>query len=550
MHDAHKDGAGAGDRAGARDDRGIALVQQRSVDSRDAQLKLANVKIELNQLQTAPFQASPTTGGSPRVARKLMRTGRQRIAGTLAELRGGAPPPELQRVSRPLRRNFADLDKIYAIGASGRAYGRRADRFAGTSRAFAAEASALLDAAAKTYNDRASRSQMEASVVSSAAILLLLAAFWFLYWRSARARSTAESLVRENKRLLAASRVEALSDSLTGLRNRRALMNDIAAHLEDATEDRPMVLALFDLDGFKQYNDTFGHQAGDSLLTRLGERLEMATDGRAIAYRMGGDEFCVLGRAGNDRGASTVSLASAALSAVGDAFEIGSSHGVTHLPEEATTGAEALRLADQRMYAHKAGRASARRQSTDVLLQVLSERSLDLHRRPGDVDRFARLTAESFHLSEHEVTRIELAAELHDVGKTAIPDAILNKPGPLDAEEWEFVRGHTLVGERIVRAAPSLAHAAGLVRSCHERPDGTGYPDGLVAAQIPLGASIIAVAAAFHAMVSDRPYQDAMEPDAALAELRRCAGTQFDPQVVENFCALAREGHEAAVAVA
>jgi diguanylate cyclase (GGDEF)-like protein len=529
---------------------GISMVQQRSVASRDAQLKLAHVKIELNQLQTAPFQASPTTGGSPRVARKLMATGKQRIAGTLAELRGEAPPPELQRVSRPLRRNFADLGKIYAIGASGRAYGRRADRLAGTSRAFAAEASALLDSAAQSYDARASRSQMEASVVSGAAILLLLAAFSLFYRRSARARSTAEALVRENKRLLAASRVEALSDSLTGLRNRRALMNDIAAHLEDTTEDRPMVLALFDLDGFKQYNDTFGHQAGDALLTRLGERLEMATDGRALAYRMGGDEFCVLGRAGNDRGASTVSLASAALSAVGDAFEIGSSHGVAHLPAEATTGAEALRLADQRMYAHKAGRASARRQSTDVLLQVLSERSLDLHRRPGDVDRLARLTAESFHLPEHEVKRIELAAELHDVGKTAIPDAILNKPGGLDAEEWEFVRGHTLVGERIVRAAPSLAHAADLVRSCHERPDGAGYPDGLVAEQIPLGASIIAVAAAFHAMVSDRPYQEAMEVDAALAELRRCSGTQFDPQVVENFCVLAPEGHGAVLGVA
>ncbi len=390
----------------------------------------------------------------------------------------------------------------------------------------------------------------EASVVSGGAILLLLAAFWWLYRRSARARSTAESLVQENKRLLAASRVEALSDSLTGLRNRRALMKDVAAHLEDATEERPIVLALFDLDGFKQYNDTFGHQAGDSLLTRLGERLEMATDGRALAYRMGGDEFCVLGRAGNDRGAETVSLASAALSAIGDAFEIGSSHGVAHLPTEATTGADALLLADQRMYEHKAGRASARRQSTDVLLQVLSERSLDRHRQPGDVDRLARLTAESFHLPEHEVKRIELAAELHDVGKTAIPDAILNKPGTLDAEEWEFVRGHTLVGERIVRAAPSLAHAAELVRSCHERPDGNGYPDGLAGEQIPLGARIVAVADAFHAMVSERPYRKAMEVDDALAELQGCSGTQFDPQVVTNFCALAPARHETVVEVA
>jgi HD-GYP domain-containing protein (c-di-GMP phosphodiesterase class II) len=219
------------------------------------------------------------------------------------------------------------------------------------------------------------------------------------------------------------------------------------------------------------------------------------------------------------------------------------------MPAEATSGAEALRLADQRMYSHKAGRSSARRQSTDVLLQVLSERSLGLYPESGEVDRLARLIAESMRLPEHEVRRIELAAKLHDVGMTAIPDAIINKPGRLDAEEWEFVRGHTLVGERIVRAAPSLAHAADLVRSCHERPDGAGYPDRLAGDQIPLGASIIAVAGAFHAMISDRPYQAALPVDEALAELRRCSGSQFHPQVVENFCTLSRQRDETAVGV-
>ncbi len=519
----------------------ISLFQQRSVDSRDAQLKLANVKIELNQLQTAPFQASPTTGGSPDVARKLMRTGKRRIVRTLGELRADAPPPELGRVSSPLRANFAALDKIYVIGASGREYGRRADRLAGISRGFSAEASGLLDAAGEKYHERATGSQRQATLGSGAVILVLLGAFWWFYRRSVREHATAESLAQENHRLLAISRVEALSDALTGLRNRRALMNDIAAHLEDATEARPMVLGLFDLDGFKQYNDTFGHQAGDALLTRLGERLEMATDGRALAYRMGGDEFCVLGLAGQDKGKVVVSLAAAALTASGDAFDIGCSYGVTQLPVEANTGSEALRMADQRMYAHKAGRSSASRQSTDVLLQVLSERSLGLHRPLGEVARLARLTAESFGVPDHEATRIELAAELHDVGKTAIPDVILNKPGRLDAEEWEFIRGHTLVGERIVRAAPSLAHTADLVRWCHERPDGTGYPDGIAGEEIPLGAAIIGVADAFHAMVLERPYRVAMPVEEALAELRRCSGTQFDPEVVEHFCTIVRD---------
>ena len=519
----------------------ISLFQQRSVDSRDAQLKLANIKIELNQLQTTPFQASPTTGGDPLSAGARMRTGKQRIARTLGELRADAPPAELERVSGPLRADYAALDEIYWIGASGREYGPRADRLAGISRGFGAAATELLDAAGAHYHERADRSQRQATLASGAVILLLLGAFWWFYRRSVRARAIGESLMQENQRLLAASRVEALSDSLTGLRNRRALINDITARIEEATEERPMILALFDLDGFKQYNDTFGHQAGDSLLTRLGERLEMATEGRAVAYRMGGDEFCVLGPAGEDGGKAVVSLAAAALSAIGDAFEIGCSYGVAQLPAEAGTGSDALDVADQRMYAHKAGRSSASRQSTDVLLQVLSERSLGLHRPLGDVARLARLMAESFELPEHEVKRVELAAELHDIGKTAIPDAILNKPGTLDSEEWEFIRRHTLVGERIVRAAPSLAHTADLVRSCHERPDGTGYPDGLAGDEIPLGAAIIAVADAFHAMVSERPYRAPMPVEAALAELRACSGTQFRPAAVQMFCAIARD---------
>jgi HD-GYP domain-containing protein (c-di-GMP phosphodiesterase class II) len=129
-----------------------------------------------------------------------------------------------------------------------------------------------------------------------------------------------------------------------------------------------------------------------------------------------------------------------------------------------------------------------------------------------------------------------LAAELHDVGKAAIPDAILDKPGALDLKEWDFISRHTLIGERIIRAAPALAHVAELVRASHERFDGTGYPDALCGEEIPLGARIIAVCDAFDAMVSVRVYRRTVSSQEAVEELRRCAGTQFDPQVVETFC--------------
>jgi two-component system cell cycle response regulator len=143
---------------------------------------------------------------------------------------------------------------------------------------------------------------------------------------------------------------------------------------------------------------------------------------------------------------------------------------------------------------------------------------------------------------------VRLAGRLHDVGKTAIPAAILDKPGPLDEPEWEFVRRHPLIGERIVLAAPALASTAELIRSSHERIDGHGYPEALAAADIPLGSRIIAVCDAFDAMTCDRSYRQAMSTDEAIEELRRNAGTQFDRAVVAAFAealAVHRGSHDA-----
>jgi HD-GYP domain-containing protein (c-di-GMP phosphodiesterase class II) len=190
------------------------------------------------------------------------------------------------------------------------------------------------------------------------------------------------------------------------------------------------------------------------------------------------------------------------------------------------------------MYAQKnAGRTSASRQSKDVLLSALAERNPDLRAHLRGVGDLAEATALRLGLSHDEVEQVRHAAELHDVGKVAVPDAILTKPGPLDADEWAFIRRHTLIGERIVSAAPALGRVARLVRSSHERWDGHGYPDALAGDEIPLGARIVAVADAFDAMTSRRPYSLPRPPEAALEELRRCAGTQFDAQVVEAFAA-------------
>jgi HD-GYP domain-containing protein (c-di-GMP phosphodiesterase class II) len=252
---------------------------------------------------------------------------------------------------------------------------------------------------------------------------------------------------------------------------------------------------------------------------------------------MGGDEFCALFSADGQLAEPLIVGTAAALSEHGEGFEIGCSYGSIELPLEASQVAEALRIADQRMYAQKnAGRASASRQSTDVLVRALAERNTLLRSHlGGGVPEIAEATALGLNLSHEVVEQIRHAAELHDVGKVAVPDAILTKPGPLDPEDWEFVRRHTIIGQRIIGAAPALVRVAALVRHSHERWDGAGYPDNLVGAEIPMGARIVAVADAFEAMTSPRPYAPQRTPEVALEELARCAGTQFDPVVVEAF---------------
>ena len=348
---------------------------------------------------------------------------------------------------------------------------------------------------------------------------------------------------QENVGLLSDSRQDAITDALTGLHNRRALIADLRTGIAAASTDRPMALALFDLDGFKHYNDSFGHPAGDALLQRLGASLSARLGHRGTAYRMGGDEFCALIDGSAPEIDEEVRGAADALSASGEGFTIGCSYGSVLLPLEAASPESALRLADIRMYTQKrSGRASASRQSKDVLLRVLQERNPTLHTHLRDVAELAVATARGFGLSSEEIEEIRLAAELHDVGKVAIPDAILDKPAGLDHDEWAFIRRHTLIGERIITAAPALMKVGALVRSSHENVDGSGYPDQLRGGAIPLGSRIISVCDAFDAMTTDRSYRRAMSDEQAIAELHRCAGTQFDPTVVERFCqALSRQ---------
>ncbi|HEU4942665.1 MAG TPA: diguanylate cyclase [Gaiellaceae bacterium] len=344
---------------------------------------------------------------------------------------------------------------------------------------------------------------------------------------------------RRNAHLLEASRRDAETDALTGLANRRRLLLDLENRISAGV---PTILLLFDLDGFKSYNDAFGHPAGDALLHRLALRLGTATEPYGRAYRMGGDEFCVIADGDTlDRG-RVISAALRALRDAGEGFEIGSAYGAAILPDEANELSEAMRIADTRLYGNKdSRRASAGRQTREVLLSALAERDAGLRGHHSAVAQLARAVGEKLELAESELQDLVLAAELHDVGKLAIPDSILSKEGPLTEDEWVFVHRHTVIGERILSSAPALARIGRIVRSTHERLDGLGYPDGLAGEQIPLLSRIVAACDAFHAMVEDRPYRAAIGEDHAVAEIRRCSGTQFDPAVVEALIEARRE---------
>jgi two-component system cell cycle response regulator len=330
-------------------------------------------------------------------------------------------------------------------------------------------------------------------------------------------------------------RTQATTDALTGLGNRRELLADLQRQMDPVTGEQPALLTLFDLNGFKNYNDTFGHPAGDALLMRLGSALADAVvpfGGRT--YRPGGDEFCVIADA--TRRHALEQAASRALSETGEGFAISTAFGTVAIPGDTGDAAEAMRQADHAMYAQKqSGRATAGRQITDALMRALAERHPDLGDHLSGAAELVTEVGMRLDIAGEELTQLRQAATLHDIGKVAIPDPIINKRGALDDEEWAFMRRHTLIGERIIAAAPALGSAARLVRSSHEAFDGSGYPDGLTGVEIPLGARIIAICDAFDAMISKRPNSQSKTTGEALTELHRCAGTQFDPAIVATL---------------
>jgi len=349
----------------------------------------------------------------------------------------------------------------------------------------------------------------------------------------------------------------ALTDPLTGLGNHRHFHERLARELEHALRyDRPLALCLVDVDDFKRVNDRFGHPAGDSVLSQVSARLRQTGE----AFRLGGDEFAVLLPGFEAPDALTAAESIIDRIATIDFGHIGAvtvSAGIAIAPEHARERDELLRLVDSALYwAKEYGKNRARVYRPDVVELA------DLRRLASAGDRAGRLRAAAslaravdardvytgnhsqrvaqlavrlaarLGLSREELELTQLAASLHDVGKLALPEDLLCKPEQLTEPEWATLRQHAQIGFRMLESL-GVDPVAKWVLHHHERWDGSGYPDSLAGTEIPVGARIIFVADAFDAMTSDRIYRRRRSRDEALAEILRCAGTQFDPSVVE-----------------
>ncbi len=362
------------------------------------------------------------------------------------------------------------------------------------------------------------------------------AAFWLTVgliacvfsWLVETARKQSGALQREHQR--------AMNDETTRLGNAAKLKVDIATALA-ANQRRALVLV--ELDGVQAYYDSFGYGPGDLLIRNFAKRLsENVAPLQGVAYRIEANRFATLIPAELSQQGEAVLVATGLLQEVAEEFSVGGSYGEAMLADDADSPEGVLQVAGQRLAARKQRqRGSARRQAYAVLMEALGARHPKRRDNMHAVAYRAIALGRRLGMERDEIDDISLAAGLQDIGLLAVPEAILDKSTPLEEAEVAVLRCHPAAGERIIAAAPELAKVASIVGAASERYDGSGIR-GLAADQIPIGARIIAVAAAYTAMTSARPYSPAVSTEEALAELRRCAATQFDPRVVE---ALAEE---------
>jgi diguanylate cyclase (GGDEF)-like protein len=332
-----------------------------------------------------------------------------------------------------------------------------------------------------------------------------------------------------------------LYDQLTAIYNRAFFEEELKR--QSCGREYPIAVISADLDGLKLINDTLGHEKGDEILRTCAFILKQSLRGSDVLARIGGDEFAAILPRTDQRAADE------ALSRIKEnieqynsdhpEFPLSISIGLAVAENPETTLKETLRHAGDFMYSNKLLQSSsARSQILKALMSALAERD---YLTEGHAQRLADLSlkiGELAGISAVQLSNLALLAQVHDLGKVGIPDHILNKAGKLNEDEWMVMRQHPEKGYRIAMSSPSLAPVAELILKHHERWDGSGYPLGIAGEEIPVECRILAVVDAFDAMTNDRPYSKAVNREEALEEIKRCKGSQFDPQITELFLSL------------
>ena len=372
------------------------------------------------------------------------------------------------------------------------------------------------------------------------------------------------SLAVENSQLYAQTEKKAITDALTGLYNHRhfheRLDEEIARSLRSG---RPFSLIMLDLDFFKLYNDTYGHLAGDQILKQVAQCIRSSIRGMDVAFRYGGEEFVVLLPETEAEQAREVAerirkRIESEMKARGSRLTV--SLGVASWPDSGVTKESLIQAADAALYeAKRTGKNRTCLFSQEksfpqspaqpevhqetlnlmhALVAAIEARDPYTSGHSRKVSELAAALGKELGLPQERITALKTAALLHDVGKIGIPDHILRSPEPLSEEDWEVIKAHPVIGANILRRANNFDDVIPAVLYHHEHYDGSGYPSGLQGEEIPLEARILAIADAYNAMTSPRPYRKALSPERALEELRRQAGKQFDPKLVNLFVAL------------
>jgi diguanylate cyclase (GGDEF)-like protein len=377
------------------------------------------------------------------------------------------------------------------------------------------------------------------------------------------------SSVLENARFVEETRQQAITDSLTGLFNHREFQRRLNEEVERSRRYlREFSLLMVDIDHFKSFNDSFGHPVGDVVLKEVGKIIKQALRQMDIPARYGGEEFSVILPETLEEGAEQVAerlrtaiCGHSFATPGGDRAVLTVSIGVAMFPRDGSDREGILSASDQALYfAKEAGRnrVCLYSKTLKAAIERQPERMMEFFKKPSvqsardlasavdakspytrghsfEVARYALLMAEALDLADDQKESLCIASLLHNIGIVSVPDRIINKPGPLTLEERKIIQAHPGLAEMLLKQSPHLDQVMPAILYHHERWDGHGYPRGLQGEEIPYLARVLGMVEAYHAMISVRPYRRKLTHDEAVAEIRRNAGTQFDPNLAEAF---------------